>query len=95
MQSRSPLKFDSAQMKHELGPELGAIDVRIGNLQLKFDLTQGIWIPDEKIQTNDLERKKAELEQENTLLSTKLDILLEMLAQATAEEELEDQTKQE
>ena len=95
MQSRSPLKFDSEQMKRELGPELRAIDVRIGNLQLKFDLTQGIWIPGEKIHGDDLERKKNELDQENSLLSIKLDILLDMLAQATAEEELADQTKQE
>ncbi|CAF0924655.1 unnamed protein product [Adineta ricciae] len=95
VQSRSPLKFDSEQMKRELGPELGAIDIRIGNLQLKFDSTQGIWISDEKIHGDDLERRKNELDQENSLLSIKLDILLDMLAQATAEEELADQTKQE
>jgi hypothetical protein len=35
-----------------------------------------------------LEKKKRELEEDNNLLRTKLDILLEMLAEVTAEHEL-------
>jgi hypothetical protein len=35
-----------------------------------------------------LEKKKRELEEDNNILRTKLDILLEMLAEATAEHEL-------
>ena len=36
-----------------------------------------------------LERRKRELEEDNSMFRAKLDILLEMLAQATAEEELQ------
>jgi hypothetical protein len=36
-----------------------------------------------------LEKKKRELEEDNNILRTKLDILLEMLAEVTAEHQLQ------
>ncbi|UJR28324.1 hypothetical protein I4U23_009567 [Adineta vaga] len=101
-QSRSPFKFNADQFNRELGSKYETVDVRIGNLRLKLDLTKGIWMP-EAVEVNESEssllddddelyRKKNKLEAENSLLSIKLDMLLEMLVQVIAEENLDDES---
>ncbi|CAF0927865.1 unnamed protein product [Rotaria sp. Silwood1] len=93
--SRSPLKLPADELARELGPQYQAIDVRVGNQKLAYDISQGDWMADGIVSTvvsareiGKLEKKKRELEDDNNVLRTKLDILLEMLAEVTAEHEL-------
>ncbi|CAF1608538.1 unnamed protein product [Rotaria magnacalcarata] len=93
--SRSPLKLPAEELARELGPQYQTIDVRIGTQKLAFDIEHGDWIADGIVSTavsaremTKLEKRKRELEEDNNILRTKLDILLEMLAEVTAEHEL-------
>ncbi|CAF0738849.1 unnamed protein product [Rotaria sordida] len=93
--SRSPLKLPADELARELGPQYQAIDARVGNQKLAYDIAQGDWMADGIISTvvparemAKLEKKKRELEEDNNVLRTRLDILLEMLAEVTAEQEL-------
>ncbi|CAF0871116.1 unnamed protein product [Adineta steineri] len=93
--SRSPLKLPAEELARELGPQYQTIDARIGNQKMVFDITQGDWVADGTVgpavssrEMGKLEKKKRELEDDNNLLRTKLDILLEMLAEVTAEHDL-------
>ncbi|CAF2728622.1 unnamed protein product [Rotaria sp. Silwood2] len=93
--SRSPLKLPAEELSRELGPQYQTIDVRVGNQKLAYDIAQGDWLADGIVSTavsaremGKLEKKKRELEEDNNILRTKLDILLEMLAEVTAEHEL-------
>ncbi|CAF0809982.1 unnamed protein product [Rotaria sordida] len=96
--SHSRLKFSSEELARELGPQYQTIDVRIGNQRMILNIAQGGWILDETtIESKDmtaLEKQRCELEKDNTILRTKLDMLLEMLAEVTAEGELHNESDQ-
>ncbi|CAF3360130.1 unnamed protein product [Rotaria sp. Silwood1] len=92
--SFSPLKLSSEEMANELGPQYRTIDVHIGNQRMVLDMAQGGWILDgtsiEPADMTKLEKQRNELEKDNSILRTKLDILLEMLAETTAEKSLQE-----
>ncbi|CAF1243453.1 unnamed protein product [Rotaria sordida] len=93
--SRSPLKLLAEEMRRELGIQYQTIDARIGNERMTYDIAQGGWtsggIVDTFVDTRGmtkLEKSKRELEEDNKALRAKVDILLEMLAEVSAEQEL-------
>lgn len=42
--SRSPLKLPAEELARELGPQYQAIDARIGNQKMAFDIAHGEWL---------------------------------------------------
>ena len=42
--SRSPLKLAAEDLARELGPQIQAIDARVGNQKMAFDATRGEWL---------------------------------------------------
>ncbi|CAF2879281.1 unnamed protein product [Rotaria sp. Silwood2] len=96
--SFSALKFSGEELGREFGPRYQTIDVRIGNQRMTLNIAQGGWTLDETtIEPKDiatLENQRCELEKDNDILRTKLDMLLEMLAQVTAEQELQKELDQ-
>ncbi|UJR21154.1 hypothetical protein I4U23_024253 [Adineta vaga] len=90
--SRSPLKLPAEELARELGPRYQTIDARIGNQRLVYDILQGVWTSGGNVGTPvtsrglmKLEKTKKELEEDNQTLRTKIETLLEMLAEVTAE----------
>ncbi|CAF1407147.1 unnamed protein product [Adineta ricciae] len=90
--SRSPLKLPAEELARELGPRYQSIDVRIGNQKFIYDISQAGWTSGETVGTPvtsrgiaRLEKNKKELEEDNNVLRTKIDTLLQMLAEITAE----------
>ncbi|CAF2410933.1 unnamed protein product [Rotaria sp. Silwood2] len=93
--SRSPLKLPAEEMARELGVQYQTIDARIGNQKITYDISQASWKSDGTVNTfvdsremAKLEKTKRELEDDNNVLRAKIDMLLEMLAEITAEHEL-------
>lgn len=84
------------QQNHsEFGIDYGPISIKLGNVESHFE--DGKWISD----VNDggtlskvmkLKKQNVELKEENNLLKLKVDILLDMLAETTAETHI--QTKE-
>ncbi|CAF0886266.1 unnamed protein product [Rotaria sp. Silwood1] len=93
--SRSPLKLPAEEMARELGTHYQTIDARIGNQKITYDIAQGGWKSDGTVhafvdsrEMAKLDKSKRELEEDNNTLRVKIDMLLEMLAEITAEHDL-------
>ncbi|XP_051899392.1 protein chibby homolog 1 [Pristis pectinata] len=84
--------LDRVTREVELGLEPGAPMMNIGGQSLKFD--NGQWVsesmhdggPHKEVQR--LRKRNQQLEEENNLLRLKIDILLDMLSETTAESHL-------
>ncbi|XP_076856477.1 protein chibby homolog 1 [Brachyhypopomus gauderio] len=90
--------LDRSTREVELGLEYGAPVMNIGGQSLKFE--DGQWITESggtvsNKEVQKLKKRNLQLEEENNLLKLKIDILLDMLSETTAEshviqKELED-----
>ncbi|XP_071400151.1 protein chibby homolog 1 isoform X4 [Centroberyx affinis] len=83
--------LDRSTREVELGLEYGAPVMNIGGQSLKFE--EGQWIADsggsvsgKEVQR--LKKRNMQLEEENNLLKLKIEILLDMLTETTAESHL-------
>ncbi|CAF0743054.1 unnamed protein product [Adineta steineri] len=97
MTSRASYGFNAQELAREFGSVYQEIDVHIGYQRFILDVNLGIWKYDKTTNTtinpqNEaiLEKRKEELEEDNNVLRTKIDILITMLAETIAEEELTD-----
>ncbi|XP_046887871.1 protein chibby homolog 1 isoform X2 [Hypomesus transpacificus] len=83
--------LDRSTREIELGLEYGAPAMTIGGQSLKFE--DGQWIAESggNVSGKDVQRLKKrnlQLEEENNLLKLKIDLLLDMLSETTAESHL-------
>ncbi|XP_030631729.1 protein chibby homolog 1 [Chanos chanos] len=83
--------LDRSTREVELGLEYGAPVMNIGGQSLKFE--EGQWIAESggSVSGKELQRLKKrnlQLEEENNLLKLKIDLLLDMLSETTAESHL-------
>ncbi|XP_012670026.1 protein chibby homolog 1 isoform X1 [Clupea harengus] len=83
--------LDRSTREIELGLEYGAPVMNIGGQSLKFE--EGQWITESggNVSGKELQRLKKrnqQLEEENNLLKLKVDLLLDMLSETTAETHL-------
>ncbi|XP_010893843.1 protein chibby homolog 1 [Esox lucius] len=83
--------LDRSTKEIELGLEYGAPVMNIGGQSLKFE--EGQWIAESggNVSGKEMQRLKKrnlQLEEENNLLKLKIDILLDMLSETTAESHL-------
>ncbi|XP_018616933.1 protein chibby homolog 1 isoform X1 [Scleropages formosus] len=83
--------LDRSTREIELGLEYGAPVMNIGGQSLKFE--DGQWISDSggsvsAKEVQKLKKRNLQLEEENNLLRLKIDILLDMLSETTAESHL-------
>ncbi|XP_023230580.1 protein chibby homolog 1-like [Centruroides sculpturatus] len=90
--SRLHREFDPAQNQTEFGLEYGPITVKLGNQESifkdgKWQSTSYAESPKTVIQ---LKIQNEELQKENNLLKLKVEILLDMLAETTAEVHLQE-----
>ncbi|CAF1608544.1 unnamed protein product [Rotaria magnacalcarata] len=96
--SRSPFKFSAQELDREYGSRYQTIDIHIGDVRLILDFVEGVWKLDEPPISPEelvaLEKQRSELAEENTYLRAKLDILFELVAQTTAEQDLRRETSQ-
>ncbi|KAM4623324.1 protein chibby homolog 1 isoform 2-T2 [Polymixia lowei] len=83
--------LDRSTREIELGLEYGAPVMNIGGQSLKFE--EGLWIAEsggsvsgKEVQR--LKKRNLQLEEENNLLKLKIDLLLDMLSETTAESHL-------
>ncbi|XP_015122757.1 protein chibby homolog 1 [Diachasma alloeum] len=80
------------RIERELGPDIGAIRIRLGEQEATFD--GGNWIPETgKVggtfkENEKLKKEVRRLEEENNLLKIKFDLLLDMITETTVEAEL-------
>ncbi|XP_039621173.1 protein chibby homolog 1-like [Polypterus senegalus] len=77
--------------KTELGLEYGAPFINIGGHVLKFE--DGQWVADSEgkgmqVEMQRLKQRSQKLEEENNFLKLKVDILLDMLSEMTADSQL-------
>ncbi|XP_033211849.1 protein chibby homolog 1 [Belonocnema kinseyi] len=81
------------RLEKELGPDIGEIRICLGEQQAVFD--HGMWIPESGQiggtfkENESLKKDLRKLEEENNLLKIKLEVLLDMLTQTTAEANLD------
>ncbi|XP_072444509.1 protein chibby homolog 1 [Chiloscyllium punctatum] len=84
--------LDRASREVELGLDHGAPVMNIGGQSLKFD--NGQWVSESvgdngvQKEVQRLRKRNQQLEEENNLLRLKIDILLDMLSETTAESHL-------
>ncbi|MBN3302434.1 protein chibby homolog 1 [Amia ocellicauda] len=84
--------LDRSTRELELGLEYGAPAITIGGQSLKFE--EGQWITESggggasQRELQRLRKRNLQLEEENNLLRLKIDILLDMLSETTAETHL-------
>ncbi|XP_005994329.1 protein chibby homolog 1 [Latimeria chalumnae] len=83
--------LDRATREVELGLEYGLPAMNIGGQSLKFE--DGQWITESggnisQKEVQRLRKRNQQLEEENNLLRVKIDILLDMLSETTAESHL-------
>ncbi|XP_078286517.1 protein chibby homolog 1 [Rhinoraja longicauda] len=84
--------LDRVAREVELGLDHGAPAMNIGGQSLKFD--NGQWVSESARdggphkEVHRLKRRNQQLEEENNLLRLKIDILLDMLSETTAESHL-------
>ncbi|XP_060075329.1 protein chibby homolog 1-like [Ylistrum balloti] len=87
-QSLSNLQLDATQSKEEFGPDVGPIKVRLSGQEVTFE--NGMWVPETGTsaashkEVMKLRKANQQLQEENNLLKLKTDILLDMLAEASA-----------
>ncbi|KAL7868980.1 hypothetical protein AOLI_G00129680 [Acnodon oligacanthus] len=83
--------LDRSTREVELGLEYGAPVLNIGGQSLKFE--DGQWVTDSGGTTSSkevqkLKKRNMQLEEENNLLKLKIELLLDMLTETTAESHL-------
>ncbi|XP_013204240.2 protein chibby homolog 1 [Microtus ochrogaster] len=88
-------QLDRSTRELELGLDYGTPTMNLAGQNLKFE--NGQWVADTVIsggvdrrETQRLRKRNQQLEEENNLLRLKVDILLDMLSQTTAESHLKD-----
>ncbi|CAH1795362.1 unnamed protein product [Owenia fusiformis] len=90
--SLSNLHLDSTQQQEEFGLDFGPIKVNLGGSEAVFE--DGQWISDSSggggRDIIKMKKQNQQLIEENNLLKLKMDILLDMLAEATAETHLKE-----
>nr|XP_054325532.1 protein chibby homolog 1 isoform X2 [Pongo pygmaeus] len=89
----SSQKLDRSTREVELGLEYGSPTMNLAGQSLKFE--NGQWIAEtgvsggvDRKEVQRLRRRNQQLEEENNLLRLKVDILLDMLSESTAESHL-------
>lgn len=86
--SLSNLHLDATQSQEEFGPNVGNVKVRLGGQEIAFE--NGLWVQDSGAgaashkEVMKLRKANQQLQEENNLLKLKMDILLDMLAEASA-----------
>ncbi|OBS69444.1 hypothetical protein A6R68_02062 [Neotoma lepida] len=87
--------LDRSTRELELGLDYGTLTMNLAGQNLKFE--NGQWVADtvvsggvDRRETQRLRKRNQQLEEENNLLRLKVDILLDMLSQTTAESQLKD-----
>lgn len=86
--SLSNLHLDATQSQEEFGPNVGNVKVRLGGQEIAFE--NGLWVQDSGVgaashkEVMKLRKANQQLQEENNLLKLKMDILLDMLAEASA-----------
>lgn len=92
---RKAHKLDRSTRELELGLDYGTPTMNLAGQSLKFE--NGQWVADSVIsggvdrrETQRLRKRNQQLEEENNLLRLKVDILLDMLSETTAESHLKD-----
>ncbi|XP_028843960.1 protein chibby homolog 1 isoform X2 [Denticeps clupeoides] len=83
--------LDRSTRETELGLDYGAPVMNIGGQSLKFE--EGNWVSESggiisEKEVQKLKRRNVQLEEENNLLKLKVEILLDMLSETTAESHL-------
>ena len=88
-------QLDRSTRELELGLDYGTPTMNLAGQSLKFE--NGQWVADSVIsggvdrrETQRLRKRNQQLEEENNLLRLKVDILLDMLSETTAESHLKD-----
>ncbi|XP_002733346.1 protein chibby homolog 1-like isoform X2 [Saccoglossus kowalevskii] len=85
-------KLDHAVREAEYGMEFGPAAVNLGNHKLVFE--NGTWVEDgspggaDQREFNKIKKQNQALSEENNLLKLKIEVLLDMLAETTAESHL-------
>ncbi|NXY91258.1 CBY1 protein, partial [Alcedo cyanopectus] len=93
------LQLDRTTREIELGLEYGTPSMNLAGQNLKFE--NGQWVAESGSftgnhrETQRLRKRNQQLEEENNLLRLKVDILLDMLAETTAESHLLDRELEE
>ncbi|CAF1146299.1 unnamed protein product [Adineta steineri] len=92
--SRSPLKLPADEMYRELGPKYEAIDVKIADRKIIFDIEHGDWntAGAESVggiassgSAKKLGKDITVLQEENNMLKLKNEVLLNLVAESVAE----------
>ncbi|XP_072167762.1 protein chibby homolog 1-like [Diadema setosum] len=88
-------RLESSIREEEYGMTYGQPKVKLGGQELKFDEDNGMWIaesgPSGGISQREfikLRKQNQSLSEENNLLKLKIELLLDMLAETTAEKHL-------
>lgn len=88
--SRLHRELDPAQSQNEFGLDYGPISLKLGDHESVFK--DGKWITTtESPEIMQLKDQNEELKEENNLLRLKVEILLDMLAETTAEVHLQEE----
>lgn len=86
--SLSNLHLDASQSREEFGPDVGPVKLKLGGSEIQFD--NGMWVAESGAggashkEVMKLRKQNQLLSEENNLLKLKIDVLLDMLAEATA-----------
>ncbi|XP_048758028.1 protein chibby homolog 1-like isoform X1 [Ostrea edulis] len=86
--SLSNLHLDATQTREEFGPDVGPVKLKLGGSEIQFD--NGMWVAESSAggashkEVMKLRKQNQLLSEENNLLKLKIDVLLDMLAEATA-----------
>ncbi|XP_076075064.1 protein chibby homolog 1-like isoform X1 [Mytilus galloprovincialis] len=88
-QSLSNISLDADQAREEFGPNIGPVKLRLGGNEVQFE--NGMWIQEtgggggaSHKEVMKLRKENQQVSEENNLLKLKIDILLDMLAEASA-----------
>ncbi|XP_072044058.1 protein chibby homolog 1-like [Amphiura filiformis] len=87
-------RLESSIRDEEYGLNFGQPKVKLGGQELRFDTENGVWITDSSSggvsqrEFIKLRKQNQSLQEENNLLKLKMEVLLDMLAETTAEKHL-------
>ena len=86
--SLSNISLDADQAREEFGPNVGPVKLRLGGNEVQFE--NGMWVQEtggggaSHKEVMKLRKENQQISEENNLLKLKIDILLDMLAEASA-----------